>query len=138
MIIYDENTEKELDYDESMELVNAGKATLTTVYKSRDEIVNPDAVLPEERFKHVYETCTYLHKFSEDEISFEKSRKEIFTQNEAAPTNSELSDSTAELGQGVSNNEDALVELGEYTASLENMIRELQTKISALEGKSNG
>lgn len=138
MIIYDESTEKELDYDESMALVNAGKASLTTTYKSHDELINPDAVLPSERFKHVYETRTYLHKFSEDEISFEKSRKEIFAQNEAAPTNNELSDSTVELGQGISDNEDALMELGEYTASLEGVIRELQTKISALEGKSNG
>jgi hypothetical protein len=44
------------------------------------------------------------------------------------PTNADLSDAAADLGQGNADNEDAIVELSDYVSTLEKRIAELEAK----------
>lgn len=132
MDIYDEITNEKIDYEEAMDIVNSGKGAISSI--NMQVGVEKKSSPWGDRDIPIMGQRNFLHKFSDEEIEFQEACK----RQSLIPTNSDLSDSAVDLGQGVSDNEDALAELGDYAASLEYMIKELQTKVSALEGKDNG
>ena len=105
---FDETTKEKLDYDSAMKLVDESKAYITEVSGKQ-----------------------YLHVYSEDELAFFEENRKAWDKKELEPTASELSDSAVEISGMASDNEAAIVELGEY-------ISELETRIKALEDAQNG
>lgn len=139
MDIYDEITNEKIDYEEAMDIVNSGKGAISSINMQVgvEKKLSPFG----ERDIPIMGQRNYLHKFSVEEIEFQESCKK----ESLIPTNNDLSDSAVDLGQGVSDNEDALAELGDYTSQLEYRIKsqddtiaELVDRIKALEGKDNG
>lgn len=139
MEIYDELTNEKIDYEEAMDIVNSGKGAISSI--NMQVGVEKKSSPWGERDIPIMGQRNFLHKFSVEEIEFQESCKK----ESLIPTNNDLSDSAVDLGQGVSDNDDALAELGDYASQLEDRIKsqddtivELVNRIKALEGKDNG
>lgn len=106
--IFNDTTLEKLDYDTSMKLVEDGKAYMIEGGGKK-----------------------FLHVYTDTETAFLDNNRKRLDEKELQPTTEELSNSAVELAEMASDNEGAIVELGD-------LISGLTARVKALEEAQNG
>lgn len=116
---------------------SAGKSHIEVLHEYPNGGKDVITVWDEEpiKAKEAYDETENIERYvlyTDDELKErevqKKADEEAQRQAELIPTNEDLSEATIDLATGVSDNEAALAELGEYITSLEQRIADLEAK----------